>query len=180
MTTGTIHVALRNGTSIELRRATLADRDGLAALFARMGALSIRHRYFDARSTPDLRWLDRTRERELAIVAVTCNDERIVGLARCVDVAPHVAEVSFEVGDTDQHHGIGTALLEQLARLARSAEISTLSADVEADNNDMLDVFLHSGYAQRRHTDRDGCHVELSVDARASRTSTTTDLASTR
>jgi GNAT superfamily N-acetyltransferase len=172
MTTAPIHVTLRDDISIELRRATLADRDGLGALFARMGALSVRHRYFEARNEPDLRWLDRSRERELAVVAVACNDARIVGLARCIEIAPQIAEVAFEVGDADQHRGIGTALLAHVARMASSFGISTLRADVESDNSDMLGVFAHSGYAQRRRTDRDGCHVELSLGART----TTTDL----
>ena len=170
----TMHVTLRDGTSIELRHTALGDRDELAALFARMGALSRHHRYFDARAEPDLCWLDRACERDLAIVA--CNGAHIVGLARCVEVAPRIAEVAFEVGDTDQHHGIGTALLAHVARMASSIGFSTLRADVESGNRDMLGVFAHSGYAQRRQTDRDGCHIELSLGAR---TSTKIALAST-
>ncbi len=56
------------------------------------------------------------------------------------------AEVAFVVADQLQHHGLGTILLEHLAEAALSNGINTFSAQTLADNQDMLDVFMKSGF----------------------------------
>lgn len=156
------HALLRDGTSIVLRDVVPDDRTELTALFGRMSSLSRHHRYFGALAEPDLRWLDRMTDSDIAVVAVDA--ERIVGLGRCVTIAPQIAELAFEVGDKDQHRGIGTLLLEYMARIARTRDISAFRADVEADNKDMLEVFENSGFVLRANADRDGYHVVFPID----------------
>jgi GNAT superfamily N-acetyltransferase len=56
------------------------------------------------------------------------------------------AEVAFVVADEFQHHGIGTILLHHLADAALSNGINTFIAQTLADNQDMLDVFMKSGF----------------------------------
>jgi GNAT superfamily N-acetyltransferase len=56
------------------------------------------------------------------------------------------AEVAFVVADEFQHHGIGTILLDHLADAALSNGINTFTAQTLADNQDMLDVFMKSGF----------------------------------
>ncbi len=56
------------------------------------------------------------------------------------------AEVAFVVADAYQHLGIGTMLLDRLARAARPNGITTFVASTQADNRSMIDVFLHSGF----------------------------------
>jgi GNAT superfamily N-acetyltransferase len=56
------------------------------------------------------------------------------------------AEVAFVVADEFQHHGIGTILLEHLADAALDNGIDTFSAQTLADNQDMIDVFMKSGF----------------------------------
>ena len=75
------------------------------------------------------------------------------------------AEVAFAIADAVQGHGIGTRLLEQLARLARTAGIDPFDAYVLADNRRMLDVFRDSGFAMTTTNDHGvACHVVLSLD----------------
>ncbi|HVA08393.1 MAG TPA: GNAT family N-acetyltransferase [Acidimicrobiales bacterium] len=56
------------------------------------------------------------------------------------------AEVAFIVADDYQHHGIGSLLLDELVRAARSRGIRTFLAETLCENKAMLDVFHHSGF----------------------------------
>ena len=148
---------LRDGASIVIRGVTHDDKPGLRELFSRMSPLSISHRFFGAKrelTDHDLHWLDHEDLRGLALVATQTHgdQERILGLGRAVvlEQNPDVAEVAFEVGDADQGRGIGTLLLDHLARVARDRGLSAFRAEVEADNGQMLDVFARSGFPVRQ------------------------------
>ena len=56
------------------------------------------------------------------------------------------AEVAFVVADGYQHRGIGTTLLEQLADAAMQHGIRSFVAKTLAENQDMLGVFMDSGF----------------------------------
>jgi GNAT superfamily N-acetyltransferase len=56
------------------------------------------------------------------------------------------AEVAFVVADDYQHHGLGSLLLDELARAARTRGIRTFLAETLFENRTMLDVFHHSGF----------------------------------
>jgi acetyl coenzyme A synthetase (ADP forming)-like protein len=77
--------------------------------------------------------------------------------------APDRAEVAFAVSDAVQGHGIGTRLLEQLAKFAREAGINTFDANVLGANRQMLDVLRNSGFTETVRIDRGVCHVALAL-----------------
>src|SRR5271165_1727118 len=81
----------------------------------------------------------------LALVATV--GDRLVAVGR-FDRAPDEteAEVAFVVADEFQHHGIGTLLLDELARAARERGVETFRAETLAENSAMLDVFRHAGF----------------------------------
>jgi GNAT superfamily N-acetyltransferase len=81
----------------------------------------------------------------LALVATV--EDRLVAVGR-FDRAPGAseAEVAFIVADEFQHHGIGSLLLDELARAARARGVESFKADTLAENAAMLDVFRHSGF----------------------------------
>ena len=81
----------------------------------------------------------------LALVATV--GDRLVAVGR-FDRAPGEteAEVAFIVADEFQHHGVGTLLLDELARAARERRVETFRADTLAENSAMLDVFRHAGF----------------------------------
>jgi len=56
------------------------------------------------------------------------------------------AEVAFVVADRYQRHGLGSLLLQQLADAARERGIDTFTAETMAENRDMIDVFMASGF----------------------------------
>jgi acetyl coenzyme A synthetase (ADP forming)-like protein len=160
---------LRDGTSITIRAAAPEDRAQLIALFRRMSQASVRHRFFSAKRElmdSDLLYLQADGP-DVALVATVVSgfDELILGLGRYVVLpgAPKVAEVAFDVGDTDQGRGIGTLLLERLAARARAAGVTAFRAEVEADNDRMLEVFGQSGFAITRALEDDVCHVEIPI-----------------
>ena len=76
-------------------------------------------------------------ERDEELIAVGRFD-RIVGTPE--------AEVAFVVTDDYQHHGLGSLLLDELARAARARGIKTFVAETLCENKPMLDVFHHSGF----------------------------------
>jgi GNAT superfamily N-acetyltransferase len=81
----------------------------------------------------------------LALVAL--DGDRLIGVGR-FDRRPGEteAEVAFVVADEYQHHGIGSLLLDELARAARQRGIEIFKADTLAENRAMLDVFHHAGF----------------------------------
>jgi GNAT superfamily N-acetyltransferase len=81
----------------------------------------------------------------LALVAEHSN--MLVGVGRYERIPEtEEAEVAFVVADQFQHHGIGTILLDHLCDAALTNGISTFTAQTLADNQDMLDVFMKSGF----------------------------------
>jgi acetate---CoA ligase (ADP-forming) len=160
---------LRDGTSIVIRSVRPQDKPGLRELFARMSPTSINHRFLGAKrelTEADLRWID-GHERHVGLVAINRhgNDERVLGLGRYIVIehTPEVAEVAFDVGDSDQGRGIGTLLLEHLARIGRTCGLDTFRAEVAADNAQMLDVFARSGFAVRQQLDERIFHVDIPI-----------------
>ncbi len=161
---------LRDGTSVVLRSLTSADREHVLALFGRMSALSIRHRFFMAKlelADSDLAYLatlDGAREVALGAMVRHGDEERMLGIGRYTMLADQrTAELAFDVADADQGRGIGTLLLEHLARIAREHGITRFRADVEADNSAMLDVFDRSGFAVQETLDAHVFRVEFPI-----------------
>lgn len=92
-----------------------------------------------------------------ALVALA--DDHGVGVARFVRTKdPEVAEAAVTVVDDWQGKGLGTALLELLARRARQEGIHRFSAVVLAQNQDMLDVLR--GLGPLRVINRDANTIE--------------------
>jgi acetyltransferase len=164
----TEYAALRDGTPVTVRVVSPADRPRIAALFARMSPLSLRHRFFGVKrelTAGELDFLlgDGTDHVVLAVVTGSGDGEVVRGLGRYVVLADHpdVAEVAFEVGDADQGHGIATLLLARIARIARDRGVRELRAEVEADNTAMLGVFEHSQLAVHEVCSRGIYSVEM-------------------
>jgi acetyl coenzyme A synthetase (ADP forming)-like protein len=162
---------LRDGASIEVRAVRPDDRARVIALFGRMSPRSIRHRFFGAKrelSEQDLGYLTQAGTSQVALAATIRRggEETILGIGRYVALpgAPGSAEVAFEVADAEQGRGIGTLLLDHLARIARGRGLTSFRAEVEADNRQMLDVFSRSGFAVREALDEGVYHVDLPID----------------
>ena len=143
-------VRLVDGREAVVREIRVADRDAFLAFHAGLSEASRYFRYFTARRKlpeRELRHFTDVDQRDHAGV-VTLVDGVIVGHALYDRLAdPDEAEVALEVADAFQGHGVGTAMLAELARTASRANIRRFVAHVLPTNQRMLQVFRDLGFA---------------------------------
>jgi acetyl coenzyme A synthetase (ADP forming)-like protein len=146
----TTDVVVRDGSTVCLRRTTGDDLDALSKFFHSLSTESLYYRFlgFPGLTEARLRALAATDDGCVGTSLVVESAGRIVAFAGFYP-DPHRAdraEVAFAVSDALQGHGIGTRLLEHLARTARDHGISTFDAYVLPENRRMLEVFRDSGF----------------------------------
>jgi acetate---CoA ligase (ADP-forming) len=165
-------IILRDGAVLRMRSLRLSDRDGLIELFNRCSPETVRYRFLRLiRSLPDslldqlVIGVDHARHVALVVIHGERDSERIVGVGRYVasEGEPALAEVSFLIEDAMQRRGIGTVLLDTLAEIARRHKIERFSADVLADNRQMLSVFRKAGYAVSSNISYGVTHLEFAI-----------------
>ena len=163
-------IALRDGSRVHIRPVRRGDRDRFEDGFTRLSAES-RYRRF-------LGFKKRLTEEELAFFseaegpghqALGALDPATgegVGVARYVrdDDDDDTAEASVVVVDAWQGRGVGWALLERLAMLARAAGIRRFVATLLPENRAMLHLFERLGRMELRSG---GGTLELSVELEA-------------
>ena len=144
-----LDVVLRDGSTVRVRAAVLGDRVALQKFLEGLSEESRLFRFFTA--VKDLSW---TAERFVevdyhhrhSLVALSGQDEEIVGHGYYAREKPGVAEVALAVADSMQGMGLGTILLGHVAATAAAAGITTFTADVMPENHRMLAVFRESGF----------------------------------
>jgi acetyl coenzyme A synthetase (ADP forming)-like protein len=162
---------LRDGGSIHVRAIRPDDKEALVDHFRRLSRRSVYFRFFSSKrelTAADLRnfsEIDFTRDAGLVATLREGDREHIIGVGlsfcRADRGAPHRAEVGFAVADEHQGRGIGTLLLEHLARIARAQGITELEADVLGENNQMIEVFAKSGFRVTRSLEGGVFHVSF-------------------
>ena len=149
-------VALKDGGTARLRPIRPDDSEALDAMFTRLSAEAVYHRFFRAKTrlTPaELEYFTHVDYSDRMAFVMQHNDE-IIGVGRYDRSAGEdndVAEVAFAVDDSHQGRGIGTQLLQHLTYYARGQGIDGFTAWVLPDNYPMMRVFRNSGYTLRRH-----------------------------
>lgn len=183
---------LRDGTPVVIRAIRPSDRDALRAGFAHLSDRTIYHRFLSAKrelTEDELRYFTELDFRDhIGLVveltspqgvepiavgrAVRTGEVPPAGAAISGDAPPAQgdtppagarAEVAFVVRDEHQGRGVGTLLLEHLARIARGLGYRTLEAEVLLDNRQMLEVFAHSGLPTRERMVDGLMHVEMAL-----------------
>jgi acetyl coenzyme A synthetase (ADP forming)-like protein len=157
-------VVVLDGSTVCLRQAGEAD---VAALLQFLQSLSPQSLYYRFHGIPVLtessvRGLIGLDGRP-ATTLVAESGGRTAAFASYHRTSADRAEVGFAVADAFQGHGIGTRLLEQLAKVALVEGIETFDAYVIGENRRMLDVFRDSGFGERVTVERGVCHVALSL-----------------
>ncbi len=159
-------VVVRDGSTVCLRQADEGDVVGLLRFLQSLSPQSLYYRFhgrpaLTGASVRGLIGLDASP----ATTLVAESGGRIVAFASYYSnrAAPDRAEVAFAVSDALQGHGIGTRLLEQLAKVAREAGINTFDAYVLGDNHQMLEVFRNSGFTETSRVDHGLFHIALSL-----------------
>jgi len=143
---------LVDGTRVRLRHLEAEDRDGLAALFARLTPESRRRRFLvpKAELTPrELAHLtDIDHVHREAIAAVDQRDGSIVGVCRYAQHAdrPWVGDVACEVADELHGMGIGTALGSCTVQRARANGFTHLTATTLWENRPARALLRRLGF----------------------------------
>ena len=158
---------LRDGRRIEIRALSPDDRTEFLAAVSRVAPASLYRRFLGPKRSftdKEVAFFSNVDFADhVAIIAVTkeAGREVIMGGGRYIVVQSGQAEVAFTV--IDQYHGlgIGTALLSNLAAIARNAGIRELIADVLPDNISMLAVFKKSGFPLTTKRELGVVHVTL-------------------
>lgn len=153
--------------AIHVRRATERDADRIRALVRSLSVDSIVRRFMGgvslAVATEELLRETVSNGIEFALVAENADGE-IVGEAYATMLNPDDAEAAFVVRDREQHHGVGTALLDATVTELRARGARTLHADTTPGNVAML-ALLHEGGHPRKQQYRDGMvHVTLQLE----------------
>ncbi len=166
MTTEHDVVLLRDGTMARIRPATPEDREALAALVHRLSPHTLYLRFFSASDAPALWYVDQVVAQSRAHSALVAERlGEVVAVASWVrmEADPDVGDVALLVDDAHQALGLGSLLLEHLARLAWSQGLSRLHADVLVENSRMVHVFRHSGLPVTVSTHQDVLAVDVTV-----------------
>ncbi|MFH5823039.1 GNAT family N-acetyltransferase [Georgenia sp. AZ-5] len=159
-------VILRDGATMHIRPIRPEDAEALQRMHVAQSAQSIYFRFFAP--------LPRLGERDLhrfthvdhhdRVALVLVQGEEIRAVGRFDVVEPGVAEVAFNVADTEQGRGLGSVLLEHLAAAARELGIERFVADVLPANARMIRVFTDAGYEVTQRMEDGVISVSFSIE----------------
>jgi RimJ/RimL family protein N-acetyltransferase len=143
-------VALRNGARVLLRPIRPEDSEALALGFERLSEESRYRRFLSPiprLSSSLLRYMTEVDHHDHEALVAFAPDGALLGVARSVrsNEDRGSAEAAVVVADDWQGLGLGTALLELLARRARAEGIDRFIALVLAENQEMIDLFERLG-----------------------------------
>jgi GNAT superfamily N-acetyltransferase len=161
-------ITVRDGSELLVRSIVPSDKAAIDRAFHRMSPESRYRRFFAPRtelSDRDLAHLTEIDHSDHeALAALEPESGEIVGVARYVRTdEPGSAEASIVVVDDWQQRGVGSALLDRLARRARAAGVTRFIAIVLADNRKALELFHNLAPDATRERTRDG-YMELLID----------------
>ena len=142
-------VVLSDGTWCLLRPIRPDDAERLIQFHQHLSQRSTYLRFFTVHPTLSPEEVKRftTVDYEDRLALVVERDEQLIAVGRFDRiVGTPDAEVAFVVADDYQHHGLGSLLLDELARAARARGVKTFVAETLWENKPMLDVFHHSGF----------------------------------
>ncbi len=140
--------------SVEIRPAGSADFGAVKAMYEAMSPDNSYLRFFNlgrlAAETEARRICCDPVPGQVALLALC--DGQVVGGGSYVVLRGQAseAEIAFAVADHVHHKGIATLLLEHLASVARTNQITTFTAETLTENKAMLDVIAAAGLPVRR------------------------------
>jgi RimJ/RimL family protein N-acetyltransferase len=158
-------IELKDGPSVLIRPIERSDEPLLHDAFSRMSERSVYFRFFSPlKRLPDElahRLAQVDYEARFALVAVD-GKGRILGVAR-YDRAPgtDTAEVAVAVVDEVQRKGLGGALLDLLAAVAREHGIATFTLIVLPENQSMLGLLRRLGWIHEARFSGGVCEIRF-------------------
>ncbi|KBZ62262.1 N-acetyltransferase family protein [Mycobacterium colombiense] len=164
----TVASRLLDGRVISLRRIDSTDAEAVVALHQKLSDHDRYYRFFTlhpAHLDQLVRKLIEPEDGQYALGAF--DGDRLLGVASytvCAD--PTAADVAIVVAHEDHSLGVGTALLQRLAHIARVHGIRRFIADVLAQNHLMLAVLADFGWPRERSNFGSIIHLDISLPDR--------------
>ena len=84
-------------------------------------------------------------DHELALVAT--QEREILAVGRLVKTdRENEVELAVIISDKNQGHGLGTEMVQRLVEIARSANVSRVTADILGENRQMIEICRRLGF----------------------------------
>lgn len=130
---------LKDGTEIILRSIKPEDEPLWLEMFNNFSESSVWNRFFNIVKDPShkfrARFCDINYENEIAIVAISKNENKMLGVVRfTLDVDKKSGELAFIVADPWQNKGLGTMMVEHLINICRKKKIETIYSFILPNN----------------------------------------------
>lgn len=150
-------ISLPSGSKLAVRPVEPTDKPLLQAGFTKLTDETRYRRFFASKvglTHADVRHMTEVDHRDSEVI-LALDGSTLAGTAS-YDRDPdrrHVAEVALVIADDWQRQGVGTALVRELARRARSHGIRRFEAEVLASNDPALNLLrsIHVTPASRQH-----------------------------
>jgi acetyltransferase len=161
---------LRDGTPVLLRPMKPEDEPLVSDFLGKCSEETIYFRYFKLikKWTHEMliRFTQNDYDRELGLMAIGLppGPEVMMGVSRLVMAADRsTAEFAVIVADPWQGKGLGPKLVERITEIAREQGVKSLSGDVLAQNQPMLEMVKRLGFALRKDTEGGTFRVEMAL-----------------
>jgi GNAT superfamily N-acetyltransferase len=162
---------LLDGRPVLVRAIRPEDKAILREGFHRLSPQSVYHRFFQAKkdlNETELRYLTEVDfESHVALLAILDEEDPGLGIGvgrYIVEPGTRSAEVAFTVDEDHHGLGVGTLLLNHLARIARAQGLEEFRAYVLAENRAMLEVFENAGFPLERRLEGNVIMATLRLD----------------
>jgi N-acetylglutamate synthase-like GNAT family acetyltransferase len=147
-------VALRDGTVVLMRRARAGDGKALTEFADSLSEESISFRFFGSALDHDLL------RKELmpgptSYVLLAMRDGRVIGHAAYYRSGGNMAEIGLVILDSFQGKGLGTKMLERIARTANLDGLSVFDTIISHDNLRMIKMVEDMGFPTSVRTEPD-------------------------
>ena len=158
---------LADGRKVAIRLLDGQDADALVAALQRADPMDLRRRFMGVPPPASYLVNQLTRADGVHDLVLGAFDDggRLVGVAQFdrPNDKP-TAEVAIEVAKDWQHDGLGTALMTQLAEIARDREIHEFTATYYADNVPIRRLLRDIGHVMDSGCESGEGHMRLSLD----------------
>jgi GNAT superfamily N-acetyltransferase len=157
---------LLDGAIVTIRRLRPSDYDDVVALEIALSDEERYRRFFTVHPTYVGGWALSLTTPKAGIVALGAVESgELIGVANYVELdQPGRAEIAVVVAHEQHARGVGTALLQELGRIARGAGLRHFVADVLAENYLMRPVITDAGWPITEHRDGSVLSVEVALD----------------
>ena len=156
-----------DGVVVHLRDLGPADLAAIVELHACASERSYYLRFFGGRSAAAQDYFVRLAQSpsntHRAIGAF--GHDRLLGVGAFERLDDQTAEFALLVADSNQHHGLGTLVLEHLIAGARALGIRRFTGTVLAENAAMIDVVRRLGFPLTTSAEGPEIEVDIAIDA---------------